>query len=48
MARSILEKVLGFRPDFIEHQLAHAVRGSQRTYNPTAVLQQQRKMVQTC
>ena len=27
MARTILDVVLGFRPDFIEHQLAHAVRG---------------------
>ena len=27
MARTILDEVLGFRPDFIEHQLAHAVRG---------------------
>ena len=25
-ARTILDEVLGFRPDFIEHQLAHAVR----------------------
>ena len=25
MARTILDEVLGFRPDFIEHQLAHAV-----------------------
>jgi len=26
MARMILDEVLGFRPDFIEDQLAHAVR----------------------
>jgi integrase len=26
MARTMLDEVLGFRPDFIEHQLAHAVR----------------------
>lgn len=25
-ARTVLDEVLGFRPDFIEHQLAHAVR----------------------
>ena len=25
-ARTILDEVLGFRPDVIEHQLAHAVR----------------------
>ena len=31
MARMILDEVLGFRPDFIEHQLAHAVRDPQRT-----------------
>ena len=27
IARTILDEVLSFRPDFIEHQLAHAVRG---------------------
>ncbi len=26
MARTILDEVLGFRPDYIEHQLTHAVR----------------------
>lgn len=26
VARTILDEVLGARPDFIEHQLAHAVR----------------------
>ena len=26
MARTILDEVLGFRPDFIKHRLAHAVR----------------------
>ena len=26
MARTILDEVLRFRPNFIEHQLAHAVR----------------------
>ncbi len=26
MARTILDEVLGFRPDFIEHQLAHALK----------------------
>jgi hypothetical protein len=25
MARTILDEVLGFRPEFIDHQLAHAV-----------------------
>ena len=28
MARTILDEVLGFRPDFIEHQLAHADKGA--------------------
>ena len=38
MARTILDEVLGFRPDFIEHQLAHAVRDPNgRAYNRTAV-----------
>ena len=39
MARTILDEVLGFRPDFIEHQLAHAVRDPQRTgLQPDSVL----------
>ncbi len=28
MARTLLDEELGFRPDFIEHQLAHVVRGN--------------------
>ena len=40
MARTILDEVLGFRPDFIEHQLAHAVRDPNgRAYNRTAHLE---------
>ena len=36
MARTILDEVLGFRPDFIEHQLAHRVRDPLgRAYNRT-------------
>ena len=31
VARTILDEVLGFRPDFIEHQLAHAGAGSEWT-----------------
>lgn len=47
MARTILDEVLGFRPDFIEHQLAHAVRDPNgRAYNRTAHLQERRKMMQ--
>ena len=42
MARTILDKVLGFRPDFIEHQLAHVACDSLgRAHNWTAFLQQQ-------
>ena len=47
MAKTILDEVLGFRPDFIEHQLAHAVRDSNgRAYNRTAYLPERRKMMQ--
>ena len=38
---------LGYRPDFIEHQLAHAVRDPNgRAYNRTAHLAERRKMMQ--
>lgn len=48
MARTILDEVLQFRPDFIEHQLAHAVRDPNgRAYNRTAHLADRRKMMQT-
>ncbi|MEJ2724788.1 MAG: integrase arm-type DNA-binding domain-containing protein [Deltaproteobacteria bacterium] len=48
MARTILDEVLQFRPDFIEHQLAHAVRDPNgRAYNRTAHLSERRKMMQT-
>lgn len=48
MARTILDEVLGFRPDFIEHQLAHAVKDPNgRAYNRTAHLPERRKMMQT-
>jgi integrase len=47
MARTILDEVLGFRPDYIEHQLAHAVRDPRgRAYNRTAHLPERRKMMQ--
>ena len=47
VARTILDEVLGFRPDFIEHQLAHAVRDPLgRAYNRTAHLPERRKMMQ--
>jgi len=47
MARTILDEVLGFRPDLIEHQLAHAVKDPNgRAYNRTAHLPERRKMMQ--
>lgn len=46
-ARTILDEVLGFRPDFIEHQLAHSVRDPNgRAYNRTAHLVERHKMMQ--
>lgn len=46
-ARTILDEVLGVRPDFIEHQLAHTVRGPLgRAYNRTEHLQERRAMMQ--
>ena len=47
MARTILDEVLQVRPDYIEHQLAHAVRDPNgRAYNRTAHLSERRKMMQ--
>jgi len=47
MARTILDEVLQVRPDFIEHQLAHAVRDPNgRAYNRTAHLTERRLMMQ--
>jgi len=47
MARTILDEVLQVRPDFIEHQLAHAVRDPNgRAYNRTAHLAERKKMMQ--
>jgi integrase len=47
MARTILDEVLAFRPEYIEHQLAHAVRDPNgRAYNRTAFLPERRKMMQ--
>lgn len=47
MARTILDEVLGFRPDFIEHQLAHAVKDPNgRAYNRTVHLAERKKMMQ--
>ncbi|BEH10311.1 MULTISPECIES: tyrosine-type recombinase/integrase [Geobacter] len=48
MARTILDEVLHFRPDYIEHQLAHAVKDPNgRAYNRTAHLAERKKMMQT-
>lgn len=46
MARTLLDEVLGFRPDFIEHQLAHAVRDPLgRAYNRTSHLDERTRMM---
>lgn len=46
-ARTLLDEVLGWRPDLIEHQLAHAVRDPNgRAYNRTSHLPERRKMMQ--
>ena len=47
MARTILDEVLGFRVEWIEHQLAHAVKDANgRAYNRTSHLKQRRDMMQ--
>jgi integrase len=47
VARTILDEVLGFRVDLIEHQLAHAVKDPNgRAYNRTAHLPERRRMMQ--
>jgi integrase len=47
MARTILDEVLNFPLDWIEHQLAHAVRDPNgRAYNRTKHLEQRRGMMQ--
>ena len=46
-ARTILDEVLGYRPDWIEHQLAHTVKDSLgRAYNRTSFLPQRAEMLQ--
>ena len=48
MARTILDEVLNVRADFIEHQLAHAVRDPNgRAYNRTMYLKERKRMMQT-
>jgi integrase len=47
MARTILDEVLHVRPEYIEHQLAHAVRDPNgRAYNRTAHLDERKRMMQ--
>ncbi len=47
MARTVLDEVLGYRPDYIEHQLAHAVKDPLgRAYNRATHLPERRKMMQ--
>jgi integrase len=47
MARTILDEVLNCRVDYIEHQLAHAVKDANgRAYNRTAHLKGRAKMMQ--
>jgi integrase len=47
MARTLLDEVLDYRVDWIEHQLAHAVKDPNgRAYNRTAHLEGRTKMMQ--
>ncbi|MEN6586606.1 MAG: integrase arm-type DNA-binding domain-containing protein [Sulfuricella sp.] len=47
MARTILDEVLGYRVEWIEHQLAHAVKDANgRAYNRTSHLPQRKLMMQ--
>lgn len=46
-ARTLLDELLGFRPDYIEHQLAHQVKdANRRAYNRTSFLKERRDMMQ--
>jgi integrase len=46
-ARTLLDEVLGFRIELIEHQLAHGVKDSLgRAYNRTSFLEDRRVMMQ--
>jgi len=47
MARTILDEVLHFRVEYIEHQLAHTVKDANgRSYNRTSHIVERRKMMQ--
>jgi integrase len=46
-ARTLLDEVLKFRPDYIEHQLAHSVKDPLgRAYNRTTHLEERTIMMQ--
>jgi integrase len=48
MARTILDEILNFPVDWIEHQLSHAVRDANgRAYNRTKHISQRQQMMQT-
>jgi hypothetical protein len=47
MACTIMDEVRGYRVDWIEHQLAHAVKHANgRAYNRTAHLDKRKEMMQ--
>jgi integrase len=47
MARTVLDEVLGYRVEWIEHQLAHAVKDPNgRAYNRMAFLAGRKEMMQ--
>lgn len=47
MVRTVLNEILGFRPDIIEQQLAHAVIDPNgRAYNRTTHIEERRRMMQ--
>lgn len=47
MARTILNEILGYRVDWIENQLAHAVKDANgRAYNRTAHIEGRKQMMQ--
>jgi integrase len=47
MARTMLDEILGYRPEIIEHQLAHQVRDPNgRAYNRTKHLVERKRMMQ--
>ena len=48
MARTLLDEELGYRIEWIEHQLAHSVKDTNgRAYNRTSYLEQRVEMMQS-